>query len=253
MVPPDPIGLEFVANVETGPGNVPPANLNALFAARDGSDNQQMYRIHLSTHMNTMEEESARVGNKRRDNENTSYAFGARRRVELVEEENVSRSDYLRGYAEDHRRNVGYTGLGLYVKFSNPFQERFNKYLDESNPMNRIIIQAFMGTPITKRALVNMIENNVFFPVGFLLARPHITHLMGTAILTTSGAEVGETRVGHADFQLSDNVVQKARIFQNVSISIFLTNRMTYADALRQLYVLRKERHLRPRKGFDRD
>ena len=32
---------------------------------------------------------------------------------------------------------------------------------------------------------------------------------MGTAILTTAGAEVGETLVGHADFQLSDNVIQK--------------------------------------------
>jgi hypothetical protein len=54
-----------------------------------------------------------------------------------------------------------------------------------------------------------MIDNDIYFPIGFMAARPYITHLMGTAILTTAGSEVGETLVGHADFQLSDNVVQK--------------------------------------------
>ncbi|KAK3247743.1 hypothetical protein CYMTET_42776 [Cymbomonas tetramitiformis] len=32
---------------------------------------------------------------------------------------------------------------------------------------------------------------------------------MCTAVLTKSGAETGETLIGHYDFQLSDNVVQK--------------------------------------------
>ena len=49
-------------------------------------------------------------------------------------------------------------------------------------------------------------------PFGFLLVRPYMTYAMASAILTVGGARTGETLVGHADFQLADNVVQKMHI-----------------------------------------
>ena len=54
-----------------------------------------------------------------------------------------------------------------------------------------------------------IIDNDIAFPFSFLLLRPYITHRMGTAILTKAGAVTGETLIGHADFQLGDNVAQK--------------------------------------------
>ena len=38
---------------------------------------------------------------------------------------------------------------------------------------------------------------------------PFIVHNMATAILTKKGAETGETLIGHADFQLGDDVARK--------------------------------------------
>jgi hypothetical protein len=42
-----------------------------------------------------------------------------------------------------------------------------------------------------------------------LLFRPYITHNMSTGILCKVGSNTGETLVGHADFQLADDVVRK--------------------------------------------
>ena len=50
------------------------------------------------------------------------------------------------------------------------------------------------------------------FPFGFLLMRPYMTYQMGSGILTVAGRATGETLIGHADFQMADNVVQKMHI-----------------------------------------
>ncbi|KAK3276391.1 hypothetical protein CYMTET_15518 [Cymbomonas tetramitiformis] len=63
--------------------------------------------------------------------------------------------------------------------------------------------------PVNKGFLRRLIRNDVMFPFGYLLLRPYQTYEMCTAVLTKSGAETGETLIGHYDFQLSDNVIQK--------------------------------------------
>lgn len=46
-------------------------------------------------------------------------------------------------------------------------------------------------------------------PVAFLILQPHITHLMGSAIVCKRGSTLGNTMWGHVDFQLADNVALK--------------------------------------------
>ena len=128
------------------------------------------------------------------------YGFGA---VSADEDR-----EFERGYV-GMNRNPGVIGSGVYRLFGKNFIEAFNETNRDGDDLMRVGEQAFLGTPIHRTSFERMIDNDIFFPMGFLVARPFITHLMGTAILTTSGAEVGETLVGHADFQLSDNVVQK--------------------------------------------
>jgi hypothetical protein len=106
-------------------------------------------------------------------------------------------------------RNPGVVGQGVLKLFNDTFKLRFNHLNQNGDELRRLASQALLGTPIHKTTFTRMIDNDVFIPIGFLVARPFITHVMGTAILTTAGTEVGETLVGHADFQLSDNVVQK--------------------------------------------
>jgi hypothetical protein len=90
------------------------------------------------------------------------------------------------------------------------FDEKFDDAADEtSDPLKRFIMQAIISTPVTHAALHGFVEENIPFPFGFMLMRPNATYLMGTGILTKGGASTGETLIGHTDFQLADNVVQK--------------------------------------------
>jgi len=81
--------------------------------------------------------------------------------------------------------------------------------IPEQRDIRELIAWALIGLKVEKKSFQALIDNDIAFPFSFLLMRPYITHRMGTAILTKSGAETGETLIGHADFQLGDNVAQK--------------------------------------------
>lgn len=92
---------------------------------------------------------------------------------------------------------------------SDNFAERYDYVLADSDPITRAAKLAFLASPIYRGLLENLLEKDIVFPFGFLLYRPFITHNMATAILTKKGAETGETLIGHADFQLGDDVARK--------------------------------------------
>lgn len=103
-----------------------------------------------------------------------------------------------------------FTVNGVELNLGHMFKKRFESIANtEANNVRRAVKLSILGMPFDKDSMKNLAEYNVPVPVGVLCVRPFITHNMGTAILTTSGAEVGETLVGRADFQLTDNVVQK--------------------------------------------
>ena len=92
---------------------------------------------------------------------------------------------------------------------SDNFYDRYDGVLGDSDPITRAVRLAFLACPIYRGLLDGLIEKDVVFPFAFLLFRPFITHNMATAILTKKGAETGETLIGHADFQLGDDVARK--------------------------------------------
>lgn len=98
---------------------------------------------------------------------------------------------------------------GVELNLGQMFKTRFDAIAKETDKVRRAIKLSILGMKFTKDAMNNLIDKDIPVPIGILAVRPYITHNMGTAILTTSGAEVGETLVGRADFQLTDNVVQK--------------------------------------------
>jgi hypothetical protein len=75
--------------------------------------------------------------------------------------------------------------------------------------LHRTVSLALLGTPITQPALAHFIQSNVVFPFNMIYARPYMTYDMSTGVCMKTGNTTGETLIGHADFQLGDNVVQK--------------------------------------------
>ena len=65
---------------------------------------------------------------------------------------------------------------------------------------------------LSKKNLQKMIEDDIPFPFGFLLVRPFQRYDMCSAILCRAGARLGQTFIGHSDFQLADNVINKTHV-----------------------------------------
>jgi len=61
----------------------------------------------------------------------------------------------------------------------------------------------FMDTKITKGNLLKMAELDIVVPFGFMLTRPFERYDMCSAILCKSGTQLGNTYMGHNDFQLT--------------------------------------------------
>ena len=92
------------------------------------------------------------------------------------------------------------------------FQDRWISISRDPDPIRRAVRSCFLGQPVHESTFLRWISNDDVFPFGFLLLRPYMTYSMASAILTVAGSVTGETLVGHADFQLADNVVQKMHI-----------------------------------------
>jgi hypothetical protein len=95
--------------------------------------------------------------------------------------------------------------------YTEDFVERYDnvKAFGGYGTLVKSVMLTFLHTPITEGVLLGLIDNNIPFPFDFIGFRPRITHSMATGILLKAGADTAETLVGHADFQLSDDVVRK--------------------------------------------
>lgn len=97
-----------------------------------------------------------------------------------------------------------------------PFKGVVNAATDSSDEYKVRVVRGLSETvlkiKLTKDNLMKMIENNVPFPFGFLLCRPFQRYDMCSAILCRAGARLGQTFIGHSDFQLADNVINKTHV-----------------------------------------
>jgi hypothetical protein len=156
------------------------------------------------------------------------FGAGRTRFGALVEEEEGAKRRRLlsggtREYATEDAREAaedaletdpwGTVGGAAAPAFSAAFKERWAVISrTETDPLRRAAKLAYLGQPVRMQTLSKSITSDAVFPFGFVLLRPYMTYAMASAILTVAGAATGETLVGHADFQLADNVVQKMHI-----------------------------------------
>ena len=74
------------------------------------------------------------------------------------------------------------------------------------------LYRAFCNTYISSKNLKAMAERNIIIPFGFLLTRPFQRYDMCSAILCKAGSKLGNTYMGHNDFQLTDDVIHKVHV-----------------------------------------
>jgi hypothetical protein len=77
----------------------------------------------------------------------------------------------------------------------------------------KIFAYMLLFTPINKTTLSNFIDNNLIFPIGFLIFRPHQRYHMAMAIKVKAGTEMGATYHNPLlrDYQEEDTAMTKRR------------------------------------------
>lgn len=70
----------------------------------------------------------------------------------------------------------------------------------------------FCHCRLTRTTLEKFAEYNILIPFGFLITRPFMRYDMCSGILCKAGADLGQTFMGHADFQLTDDIIHKTHV-----------------------------------------
>jgi hypothetical protein len=81
-----------------------------------------------------------------------------------------------------------------------------------ANPLDRAFAHVFDTVPITYQALSYMIDNDLRFPIGFYITRPHMTYRMLYGIKVLAGKEMGMTLMKPGLFEIGDDAATQAHI-----------------------------------------
>jgi len=182
----------------------PPAGTAVTFGAFD----VPALNAHYGAMGDEYDEDMMRGAKKQRTG--SGVRFGAVRRLEA--DELAHRRAEANGEGEGFDDvNIDLTRLrGAVPGFNPAMMERYSEIKTGTDPvLVKSVLLTLLHTPVTEKSLMRLIDFDVPFPFEFILFRPRITHQMATGILLKKGPETGETLIGHADFQMSDDVVRK--------------------------------------------
>lgn len=74
-----------------------------------------------------------------------------------------------------------------------------------SSDVEKLLTIYFLRMSITRNTMLAMAEADIYVPVNFAIFRPYMQYLVSSIVVMKAGAETGETLVGHQDFQMSCN------------------------------------------------
>ena len=92
------------------------------------------------------------------------------------------------------------------------YKARYKRYFDMAGGVHREAYGLFCRTIISSGNLAQFAELNIIIPFGFLLCRPFQRYDMCSAILCKAGSQLGNTYMGHNDFQLTDDIIHKVHV-----------------------------------------
>jgi hypothetical protein len=78
-----------------------------------------------------------------------------------------------------------------------------------SSVLERAVAIAFIGNTVTEQTLTQFVTTGCALPFNIIYARPYQSYNMASAACFKRGANTGETLIGHLDFQLIDDTVEK--------------------------------------------
>lgn len=129
-----------------------------------------------------------------------------------IDEGANDRADFRRDRAAfkvDKETDYAAGGIGAGNRRSLEMQTRY-----KTNPVtqNDMFKSMFCGCKLTKQNLDKFAEYDILIPFGFLITRPFARYDMCSAILAKAGPDLGQTFLGHADFQLTDDAIHKVHV-----------------------------------------
>ena len=107
---------------------------------------------------------------------------------------------------------IGNDAFGGLAGRSLEMQKRLRGIGNNPNTQNDMFKCMFCHCRLTKGTLDKFAEYDIIVPFGFMITRPFLRYDMCSAILAKSGADLGQTFMGHADFQLTDDIIHKVHV-----------------------------------------
>ena len=108
------------------------------------------------------------------------------------------------------------------ILFANPGESSFEMrtrmipvqaaMAENSASQNDFFKCMFCMCKLNKQVLDKFAEYDILIPFGFMITRPFLRYDMCSAILAKSGPSLGQTFMGHADFQLTDDIIHKVHV-----------------------------------------
>lgn len=122
------------------------------------------------------------------------------------------------------QQGTRYRDSGLYIKtHTGIFKKRFHESNGITDPLHRIVVQAFMLTRADMgQSWLHMMDNNILVPVNLILWRHRIEHHTSSFLLARGGQDTGANYTGHANLAWGSDVNTK----------MILANMTFYAKAI---------------------
>lgn len=101
---------------------------------------------------------------------------------------------------------------GVSINLDDKMSDKYSDNEDAKDSLRQrpmyeqVILDFWFSTPINKRSLLTMADNNIYIPVNFILFRPYMEYITSTLVIMKSGVETGETCISHQYFNMGVNV-----------------------------------------------
>lgn len=91
--------------------------------------------------------------------------------------------------------------------------------------LHKLLMGVYARIPITRQAMLALIDHNMVLPLGFLLMRPHMQYKMRMAIKVGLDGKAGNTAIGNSNMQIQHEAgVKMAHMHYTTHMKAIVTN-----------------------------
>lgn len=160
----------------------------------------------------------------------TVYGFGDKGQgLEAMQQRREKPRAAFQNLPPNYNTDVGSDGM-----FDYHIGEIQNSGMSELKKSRAILL---LASPINRKFFESCIQNNILFPMNFLLLRPHATYRGRTCIKMLGGGLVGNTYIGHQSAEIGHDAARMISTLHSVAYMAAIVKEAQHVYCEPNLYV----------------